>query len=89
MCLLFQRVLPLSSLTGASVKVIQLLQHFEQLSSVFAQAVFVWSTEYGIRAIIGEVIRSVHMYWYALQPLFLCASLFAMFVMNRQPFVEI
>lgn len=37
-----------------------MLQHFEQLSSVFAQAVSVWSTEYGVRAIIGEVIRSVH-----------------------------
>lgn len=45
--------------TGASVKVIQLLQHFEQLSSVFAQAVSVWSTEYGVRAIIGEIIRFV------------------------------
>lgn len=44
---------------GASVKVIQLLQHFEQLSTVFAQAVSVWSTEYGIRAIVGEVIRLV------------------------------
>lgn len=46
-------------LSGASVKVIQLLQHFEQLSSVFAQAVSVWSTEYGVRGIIGEIIRSV------------------------------
>ncbi|CAN9513716.1 unnamed protein product [Ophioblennius macclurei] len=46
-------------LLGASVKVIQLLQHFEQLSSVFAQAVCVWSTEYGVRAIIGEVIREI------------------------------
>ncbi|XP_038567079.1 LOW QUALITY PROTEIN: condensin complex subunit 1 [Micropterus salmoides] len=46
-------------LLGASVKVIQLLQHFEQLSSVFAQAVSVWSTEYGIKAIIGEVIREI------------------------------
>ncbi|XP_029958925.1 condensin complex subunit 1 isoform X2 [Salarias fasciatus] len=46
-------------LLGASVKVIQLLQHFEQLSSVFAQAVSVWSTEYGMRAIIGEVIREI------------------------------
>ncbi|XP_061919776.1 condensin complex subunit 1 isoform X1 [Entelurus aequoreus] len=46
-------------LLGASVKVIQLLQHFEQLSSVFAQAVCVWSTEYGMRAIIGEVIREI------------------------------
>uniref|UniRef100_A0A673ABF4 Condensin complex subunit 1 n=1 Tax=Sphaeramia orbicularis TaxID=375764 RepID=A0A673ABF4_9TELE len=46
-------------LLGASVKVIQLLQHFEQLSSVFAQAVSVWCTEYGMRAIIGEVIREI------------------------------
>uniref|UniRef100_A0A8C9YEG9 Condensin complex subunit 1 n=1 Tax=Sander lucioperca TaxID=283035 RepID=A0A8C9YEG9_SANLU len=46
-------------LLGAGVKVIQLLQHFEQLSSVFAQAVSVWSTEYGVRAIIGEVIREI------------------------------
>lgn len=49
-----------SILAGASVKVIQLLQHFEQLSTVFAQAVSVWSTEYGIRAIVGEVIRLVN-----------------------------
>lgn len=47
----------LQTLSGTSVKVIQLLQHFEQLSSVFAQAVFVWSTEFGVRAIIGEIIR--------------------------------
>ncbi|XP_077577834.1 condensin complex subunit 1 [Stigmatopora nigra] len=46
-------------LLGASVKVIQLLQHFEHLSSVFAQALSVWSTEYGVRAIIGEVIREI------------------------------
>lgn len=46
-------------LLGASVKVIQLLQHFEQLSSVFAQAVSVWSMEYGLRSIIGEVIREI------------------------------
>ncbi|KAJ3598016.1 hypothetical protein NHX12_001530 [Muraenolepis orangiensis] len=46
-------------LMGASVKVVQMLQHFEQLSSVFAQAVSVWSTEYGVRAIVGEVIREI------------------------------
>uniref|UniRef100_H3CRI2 Condensin complex subunit 1 n=1 Tax=Tetraodon nigroviridis TaxID=99883 RepID=H3CRI2_TETNG len=48
-----------SHLLGASVKVIQLLQHFEQLSSVFAQAVSVWSTEYGVRTIIGEILREI------------------------------
>uniref|UniRef100_A0A8C7GNV9 Condensin complex subunit 1 n=1 Tax=Oncorhynchus kisutch TaxID=8019 RepID=A0A8C7GNV9_ONCKI len=46
-------------LLGASVKVIQLLQHFEQLSSVCAQAVSVWSTEYGVKAIVGEVMREI------------------------------
>uniref|UniRef100_A0A7N8WZ66 Condensin complex subunit 1 n=1 Tax=Mastacembelus armatus TaxID=205130 RepID=A0A7N8WZ66_9TELE len=44
---------------GIGVKVIQLMQHFEQLSSVFAQAVSVWSAEYGVRAIVGEVIREI------------------------------
>uniref|UniRef100_A0A6Q2WTR7 Condensin complex subunit 1 n=1 Tax=Esox lucius TaxID=8010 RepID=A0A6Q2WTR7_ESOLU len=46
-------------LLGASVKVIQLLQHLEQLSSVCAQAVAVWSTEYGVKAIVGEVMREI------------------------------
>ncbi|XP_060727822.1 condensin complex subunit 1 isoform X1 [Tachysurus vachellii] len=44
---------------GACVKVIQLLQHFEQLSSVCAQAVAAWSTEYGIKAIVGEIMREI------------------------------
>lgn len=39
------------------MKVIQLLQHFEQLSSVCAQAVAAWSSEYGIKAIVGEIMR--------------------------------
>ncbi|XP_069038810.1 condensin complex subunit 1 [Lepisosteus oculatus] len=46
-------------LLGASVKVIQLLQHFEHLSSVFAQAMSVWGSEYGVKAIVGEVIREI------------------------------
>lgn len=41
------------------MKVIQLLQHFEQLSSVCAQAVAAWSLEYGIKAIVGEIMRYV------------------------------
>ncbi|KAI5092898.1 condensin complex subunit 1 [Silurus meridionalis] len=44
---------------GACVKVIQLLQHFEQLSSVCAQAVAAWSSEYGIKAIVGEIMREI------------------------------
>ncbi|KAJ8289899.1 hypothetical protein GJAV_G00006550 [Gymnothorax javanicus] len=46
-------------LLGASVKVIQLLQHFEQLSSVCAQAVATWCTEYNVKAIVGEVMREI------------------------------
>lgn len=52
---------------GACVKVIQLLQHFEQLSSVCAQAVASWSSEYGIKAIVGEIMRCVFLaQWAAL-----------------------
>lgn len=45
------------SITGARVKVIQLLQHFEQLAGVCAQAVATWSTEFGVKAIAGEIMR--------------------------------
>ncbi|XP_030639685.1 condensin complex subunit 1 [Chanos chanos] len=44
---------------GARVKVIQLLQHFEQLASVCAQAVAAWSMEYGVKAIVGEIMREI------------------------------
>uniref|UniRef100_A0A4W4FXU2 Condensin complex subunit 1 n=1 Tax=Electrophorus electricus TaxID=8005 RepID=A0A4W4FXU2_ELEEL len=44
---------------GACVKVIQLLQHFEQLSCVCAQAVACWCTEYGMRTIVGEIMREI------------------------------
>uniref|UniRef100_A0A4W5PV08 Uncharacterized protein n=1 Tax=Hucho hucho TaxID=62062 RepID=A0A4W5PV08_9TELE len=57
--LLGMQVKKYNHLLGASVKVIQLLQHFEQLSSVCAQAVSVWSTEYGVKAIVGEVMREI------------------------------
>ncbi|XP_028834009.1 condensin complex subunit 1 isoform X1 [Denticeps clupeoides] len=44
---------------GARVKVIQLLQHFEQLAGVCAQAVASWSSEFGIKAIVGEIMREI------------------------------
>uniref|UniRef100_A0A672RV31 Condensin complex subunit 1 n=1 Tax=Sinocyclocheilus grahami TaxID=75366 RepID=A0A672RV31_SINGR len=44
---------------GACVKVIQLLQHFEQLASVCAQAVASWSSEYGVKVIVGEIMREI------------------------------
>ncbi|XP_066568478.1 condensin complex subunit 1 isoform X2 [Amia ocellicauda] len=44
---------------GASVKVVQFLQHFEHLPSVFAQALQLWTEEYGVKGIVGEVIREI------------------------------
>ncbi|TRY69717.1 hypothetical protein DNTS_035402 [Danionella cerebrum] len=44
---------------GACVKVIQLLQHFDQLASVCAQAVAAWSSENGVKAIVGEITREI------------------------------
>uniref|UniRef100_A0A671LUR3 Condensin complex subunit 1 n=1 Tax=Sinocyclocheilus anshuiensis TaxID=1608454 RepID=A0A671LUR3_9TELE len=44
---------------GACVKVIQLLQHFEQLASVCAQAVASWSSEYGVKVIVREIMREI------------------------------
>ncbi|XP_041964027.1 condensin complex subunit 1 [Alosa sapidissima] len=44
---------------GARVKVIQLLQHFEQLAGVCAQAVATWSSEFGVKAIVGEIMREI------------------------------
>uniref|UniRef100_A0A8C4S641 Condensin complex subunit 1 n=1 Tax=Erpetoichthys calabaricus TaxID=27687 RepID=A0A8C4S641_ERPCA len=46
-------------LVGASVKVVQLLQHFEHLAPVFAQAVSLWVTEYSAKSIVGEVMREI------------------------------
>ncbi|XP_053548828.1 condensin complex subunit 1 [Bombina bombina] len=44
---------------SASVKVIQLLQHFEHLAPVLVQAVSLWATEYGMKAVVGEVMREI------------------------------
>ncbi|KAM9326257.1 condensin complex subunit 1 [Gastrophryne carolinensis] len=44
---------------SVSVKVIQLLQHFEHLAPVLVQAVTLWATEYGMKALVGEIMRKV------------------------------
>ncbi|XP_053306330.1 condensin complex subunit 1 isoform X2 [Spea bombifrons] len=44
---------------SASVKVIQLLQHFEHLASVLVQAVSLWATEYGMKPVVGEIMREI------------------------------
>ncbi|XP_075468792.1 condensin complex subunit 1 isoform X2 [Ascaphus truei] len=44
---------------SASVKVIQLLQHFEHLAPVLVQAVTLWATEYNMKPIVGEIMREI------------------------------
>lgn len=43
--------------TGATVKIIQMLQHFEHLAPVLVAAVSLWATEYGMKSIVGEIVR--------------------------------
>lgn len=42
---------------GATVKIIQMLQHFEHLPSVLVAAVSLWATDYGMKSIVGEIVR--------------------------------
>ncbi|GCB79321.1 hypothetical protein scyTo_0019524, partial [Scyliorhinus torazame] len=44
---------------GATLNVIQLLQHFEHLPPVLAQSVTTWATEYGLKSIVGEIMREI------------------------------
>lgn len=44
---------------GARLKITQLLQHFEHLAPVFVHAVSLWATEYGMKAIVGEIMREI------------------------------
>ena len=34
-----------------------MLQHFEHVAPVFAQAVSLWATEYGLKSLVGELLR--------------------------------
>ncbi|XP_032069968.1 condensin complex subunit 1 isoform X1 [Thamnophis elegans] len=47
------------SLIGATLKVTQMLQHFEHVASVFVEAVTVWIKEYGMKSIVGEILREI------------------------------
>jgi hypothetical protein len=42
---------------GATLKIIQLLQHFEHLVSPLSQAVELFVNVYGARNIVGEIMR--------------------------------
>ncbi|NXG62680.1 CND1 protein, partial [Hemiprocne comata] len=44
---------------SATLKITQMLQHFEHVAPVFAQAVSLWATEYGLKSLVGEVLREI------------------------------
>ncbi|KAM4819823.1 condensin complex subunit 1 [Thomomys bottae] len=44
---------------SATVKIIQMLQHFEHLAPVLVAAVSLWATEYGVKSIVGEIVREI------------------------------
>ncbi|NXL46487.1 CND1 protein, partial [Podilymbus podiceps] len=44
---------------NATLKITQMLQHFEHVAPVFAQAVSVWATEYGLKSLVGELLREI------------------------------
>lgn len=44
---------------SATVKIIQMLQHFEHLPSVLVVAVSLWATDYGMKSIVGEIVREI------------------------------
>ncbi|KAM9300116.1 condensin complex subunit 1 [Morus bassanus] len=44
---------------NATVKITQMLQHFEHVAPVFAQAVSFWATEYGLKNLVGELLREI------------------------------
>lgn len=44
-------------LADATLKVTQMLQHFEHVAPVFVEAVNIWIKEYGMKSIVGELLR--------------------------------
>ncbi|XP_066197267.1 condensin complex subunit 1 isoform X1 [Sylvia atricapilla] len=44
---------------SATLKITQMLQHFEHVASVFAQAVSLWAKEYGLKSLVGELLREI------------------------------
>ncbi|XP_049738227.1 condensin complex subunit 1 [Elephas maximus indicus] len=44
---------------SATVKIIQMLQHFEHLPPVLVTAVSLWATDYGMKSIVGEIVREI------------------------------
>ncbi|XP_075270620.1 condensin complex subunit 1, partial [Opisthocomus hoazin] len=44
---------------SATLKITQMLQHFEHVAPVFVQAVSLWATEYGLKSLVGELLREI------------------------------
>ncbi|NXW72859.1 CND1 protein, partial [Hirundo rustica] len=44
---------------SATLKITQMLQHFEHVAPVFAQAVSLWAKEYGLKSLVGELLREI------------------------------
>uniref|UniRef100_A0A7M4EKC1 Condensin complex subunit 1 n=1 Tax=Crocodylus porosus TaxID=8502 RepID=A0A7M4EKC1_CROPO len=44
---------------SATLKITQMLQHFEHVAPLFGEAVSLWATEYGMKSIVGEVLREI------------------------------
>ncbi|KAM6438422.1 condensin complex subunit 1 [Rhynochetos jubatus] len=44
---------------SATLKITQMLQHFEHVAPVFAQAVSLWVREYGLKSLVGELLREI------------------------------
>ncbi|NXE95196.1 CND1 protein, partial [Menura novaehollandiae] len=44
---------------SATLKISQMLQHFEHVAPVFAQAVSLWAKEYGLKSLVGELLREI------------------------------
>ncbi|KAM7180780.1 condensin complex subunit 1 isoform 3-T3 [Macrochelys suwanniensis] len=44
---------------SATLKITQMLQHFEHVAPVFAGAVSLWATEYGMKSMVGELLREI------------------------------
>ncbi|NWZ71750.1 CND1 protein, partial [Acrocephalus arundinaceus] len=44
---------------SATLKISQMLQHFEHVAPVFAQAVSLWAKDYGLKSLVGELLREI------------------------------
>ncbi|XP_009067533.1 PREDICTED: condensin complex subunit 1-like, partial [Acanthisitta chloris] len=44
---------------SATLKIMQMLQHFEHVAPVLAQAVSLWAKEYGLKSLVGELLREM------------------------------